>query len=109
MVRPSSVARSLWASAKRRASSKEIPFEISPEDIQVPHYCPVLGIPLKKGVGKVHDASPTLDRITPDTGYVVGNIVVVSMRANRLKSDASIEELRRIASFYEQLNVDKEV
>lgn len=44
--------------------------------------------------------SPSLDRIEPDLGYVAGNAIVISNRANRLKSDATIDELRAIASFY---------
>lgn len=101
--RKRSVARSLWASARSRAAKRDLPFDIEPDDVVVPGYCPVLGLELTPGIGRVHDASPTLDRIVPDRGYVKGNVVVISMRANRLKSDASIMELRRIASFYEQL------
>ncbi|WP_145960516.1 hypothetical protein [Novosphingobium meiothermophilum] len=44
--------------------------------------------------------SPSLDRIEPELGYVPGNTIVISNRANRLKSDATIDELRAIASFY---------
>lgn len=47
--------------------------------------------------------SPSLDRIRNELGYVRGNVIVISNRANRLKSDASIEELRDIASFYATL------
>lgn len=72
-------------------------------DVTVPQYCPILGLELQPGVGRTHDASPTLDRIVPERGYVPGNVVVISMRANRLKSDAAVDELRRIASFYDQL------
>lgn len=49
------------------------------------------------------DHSPSLDRIRGDLGYVPGNIIVISNRANRIKSDASIRELRDIASFYATL------
>jgi hypothetical protein len=31
---------------------------------------------------------------------VIGNIVVVSRRANRIKNDATIEELEAVADFY---------
>ena len=41
--------------------------------------------------------SPSLDRIVPDRGYVPGNVRVVSDRANRLKGDRNLEELRRLA------------
>lgn len=43
------------------------------------------------------DGSPTLDRIVPDKGYVRENVWVISGRANRIKNDATIEELELIA------------
>lgn len=45
------------------------------------------------------EGSPTLDRIVPSRGYVVGNVAVISMRANRLKSDASVAELQALVSY----------
>ena len=50
------------------------------------------------------EGSPSVDRIDPNGGYVRGNIVVVSWRANRLKGNAMVNELRAIADFYEQLD-----
>jgi hypothetical protein len=71
-------------------------------DILIPSKCPVLGIPLMPNIGggRQDDHSPTLDRIIPGKGYVPGNVVVVSWRANRIKSDATIEELKKVARFY---------
>lgn len=97
------VAYGLWLSAKRRAEAQGLPFNIERTDIVVPEFCPILGIELRPGAGKVEDHSPTLDRIIPSKGYVKGNVVVISMRANRLKSNANVDELRRIASFYDQI------
>lgn len=64
-----------------------------------------MGIPLYSMTGTRGGGpnSPTLDRIRPDLGYVKGNVIVISGRANRIKSDATIEELRDIASFYATL------
>ncbi|MBB3990312.1 hypothetical protein [Croceicoccus naphthovorans] len=66
---------------------------------------PILGIPIyiAKGGRGGKDHSPSLDRIRPKLGYVPGNVIVISNRANRLKSDATIRELRDIASFYATL------
>lgn len=36
---------------------------------------------------------PSLDKIIPKLGYVKGNVWVVSNKANRIKSNATIEEL----------------
>lgn len=36
----------LWYRAQRRANAKGLPFNIKPEDIEIPAVCPVLGVPL---------------------------------------------------------------
>ena len=93
----------LWAAARGRAKELGLPFDLDLNDIVLPQFCPVLGLELKTYPGPMEDSSPTVDRIVPELGYVQGNIVVVSNRANRLKNNASIEELSRLASFYAQL------
>jgi hypothetical protein len=82
-------------SAKRRALSQGIPFDIDYTDISIPEYCPLLGIKLNKhvGEGKLHDDSPSLDKIIPKLGYIRGNVWVISSKANRIKSNVTIEEL----------------
>lgn len=96
-------ARRLLNSAKRRAKEIGCPFDLGIEDIIIPSHCPVLGVPLKANKGVVGPDSPTLDRITGRLGYVKGNVVVVSFRANTIKSDATMNELRRVVAFYESL------
>ena len=86
--------------AKQRAKAANVPFDLGIDDIVIPERCPVSGVVLSRGVGKLHDSSPTMDRIVPKLGYVRGNIVFVSMRINRLKSDATLDEIRAMAKFY---------
>jgi hypothetical protein len=52
---------------------------------------------------KNNDLTPSIDRIDPKKGYVKENIIVVSMKANRIKTDATIDEIRKVADFYEKL------
>jgi hypothetical protein len=92
-------AKRLWYAARARAKDKGIEFDIVVEDVVIPKLCPVLGLPLK-WTGKQSDNSASLDRIDNSKGYIKGNVVVVSRRANGLKSDASLEELAKLASFY---------
>lgn len=89
-------------SAKSRAKLKGWEFNLTKEDIVIPEICPVLGITLKYNKKKIQDDSPTIDRIDNDKGYIKGNIIIVSARANRLKSNASLEELILIAEFYKK-------
>lgn len=91
----------MLGAAKARASRKGLPFNLTLGDLTLPATCPVLGIDLDFGAGAASDHSPSLDRIVPALGYVRGNVLIVSTRANRIKNDASVEELRRVAAFYE--------
>lgn len=94
----------MFYNAKARANKAGLPFTITIDDLTIPTHCPILGIPVfpVKGRGG-GDHSPSLDRIKNELGYVRGNVIVISNRANRLKSDATIKELRDIASFYATL------
>lgn len=88
--------------AKRRAMKQGVRFDLKESDFTIPEYCPVLAIPLYRNRGGHRQAanSPSLDRIKPDKGYVVGNVIVVSSRANSIKGDATRDELMRVACFY---------
>lgn len=98
--------KTMVAQAKTRAKRKGIPFDLQASDIVIPDTCPVLGIKLVFGenmVGKPVDGSPSLDRIDNTRGYTKDNVVVVSLRANQIKRDASLDELRKIVDFYSKL------
>jgi hypothetical protein len=88
--------------AKERAGKAGVPFELTEDDILIPTFCPVFGIRLERKLGSKGpgNASPSLDRIIPERGYVPGNVVVISNRANRAKSDLTSSELRALADFY---------
>lgn len=95
--------RYLWMAARIRARRDGLKFNIKPGDVVIPSRCPILGIKLIAGGKRRTDNTISLDRINPARGYVKGNIIVVSWRVNRLKSDASLHELCRIASYYSKL------
>ena len=92
--------------AKNRAKNKNLPFDITLEDIIIPEFCPILGIKLEKGNGIACDNSPSIDRINSDFGYTKDNIVVCSYRANRIKNDSSIQEIEMILKWYKTLNLE---
>lgn len=91
--------RSLLFSAQYRAKKMGLPINISLEDIIIPTVCPVLGLVLVRNKKYGLDNSISLDRVDPTKGYVKGNIAVMSHRANRLKDNATIEELRAVIAF----------
>lgn len=94
--------RSMYVTARARARSQGVPFEIETEDIIIPEVCPVLGIPIFVSEGKRTDNTPSLDKIKRELGYVKGNIAVISWRANRLKCDATLEEMRQILAYMDR-------
>lgn len=96
----------MFRNAKMRALKKGLDFTITLDDIVIPDLCPVLGIRLESKVGKdkkrgASHNSPTLDRINPNLGYVLGNVQCISWRANKLKSDATLQELRLLVAWLE--------
>lgn len=89
--------RLMLIAARRHAKELNVPFDLQISDIQIPKHCPILGIPLFKGGSR--DNTPSLDRVIGQRGYVSGNVRVISSRANRIKSDASLDELERIVRY----------
>jgi hypothetical protein len=87
----------MFYDARKRAVSRGTPFSIQPTDIVIPTHCPILGIELRHGAGR--ENVPSLDCIRPELGYVLGNICVISFRANRIKSDATSDELEKILAY----------
>jgi hypothetical protein len=100
--------RKLLYSAKGRAREKGLEFSITVDDIVIPEYCPVLGIKLQASVrtGRLSIDklwfSPTIDRLDNAEGYTPDNIRVISHRANSLKNNATLEELKQIVEYMER-------
>ncbi len=93
----------LYARAKERAREKNILFTIKAANIEVLDLCPLLGIPLYFGNGVQGPNSPSLDRKDNSKGYTPENTWVISQKANRCKSDATIDELITLGLRLKQL------
>ena len=99
--------------ARTRAKNKGLPFDIDSDYIRsiIPSHCPIFGTRLewscnRGGAARALPNSPSLDRIDPSKGYVKGNVWIISSRANRIKSDASHEELKLITEAVGRAIVD---
>jgi hypothetical protein len=101
-----SPAYSMWRRVKRRAKESGTIFDLSISDINIPEFCPVLGIKLERGIGKSSASSPSLDRIKPSLGYVRGNVHVISQKANLIKNDATPEELMKVANYFKNFGLE---
>ena len=92
--------RAYIANKRKHCRQMGIPFELTFGDLwPIPDTCPALGIPISL-FATDRDHAYSLDQIHPRQGYVKGNVVAVSYRANRIKNDATPDELQRIAKFY---------
>jgi hypothetical protein len=94
----------MLATAKWRSKKYGIPFNLTTNDFEIPEVCPLLGIPVNPvaSMGKRTDNSPSLDKIDPEKGYTVGNVWVVSDKANRMKQNMTVELLRHFADTIEK-------
>ena len=95
----------LLISAKERAVKKGIEFSIGYEDIAIPKRCPVLGIKIDRFSDYVTQSnlsrasSPSLDRLNNSKGYIKGNVLVMSYRANVLKGQGTYKQHKQIAKW----------
>lgn len=90
---------------KRRARARNLEFNLIREEIVIPVACPVLGIPLEQIKDrtrvKKNNNTPTFDRVDNTKGYTKDNTRIISWKANKLKSNASLEELKAIVTYIE--------
>lgn len=95
----------LLNAAKARAKKFNLEFDLTTEDIIIPHHCPLLEIPLyvATGRGSVKSNSASIDRIDPSKGYVKGNVWIISFKANTMKSNATLEEFLLMAKNMKKL------
>lgn len=92
----------LFNIAKQRSKKKNIEFSITVEDLKVPEVCPLLGIKLDSYSDDI-DVHPSIDRIDSSKGYIKGNVWIISHKANRVKSDATADELVKIGMALKEL------
>jgi len=102
-----SAFRKQFTDLRGRARIKGIPFSINLDDIDRPEFCPVLGTRLQYGINhnteetkwKKHPDRASFDKVIPSLGYVPGNVFIISLEANRLKSNASLEQLEALVKY----------
>jgi len=62
-------------------------------------FCLILNIPLKWGDKSDKSNSPSLDRIDSNQGYIKGNLMWISLKANRMKQNSTNEELIKFSNW----------
>lgn len=92
-------ARQNYGGVKSRAKKAGLECTYNPDILVVPDVCPVLGIPLIP-CGPLNNR-PSVDRFDNTRGYTDDNVRVISNRANLLKKDASVEEVKALLVYME--------
>lgn len=91
---------------KSECKKKGIPFNLTADYLESiwTGICPIFNVEIHKAAeGYGSHKSAHLDRFNPSLGYIVGNVAWISGRANRIKYDASITELKQIVGWMERV------
>jgi hypothetical protein len=97
--------KKLLGQAKTRAKKQEIECSLTLEELLLmfpaDYCCPVFKTKMFWGCsGKgERSASPSLDRVNPRGGYTKDNVMIISWRANKIKSDCSAQELEAVLTY----------
>jgi len=99
--------RNRLAAIKSKAIKNNLKFNLTLDHIKdifpLDSKCPALGIKFKMSTtGFAERTSASLDRIIPKLGYTKGNVIWVSMIANRIMSDANADEVVKVAMFFKK-------
>lgn len=90
--------------SRSTAKIRGIEHNITEDDIDWVDVCPVYGIEIDYFASKYSPHAPQLDRVDNDKGYVKGNVMVISRKANVDKGDLCINNLKKILD-YMKLNI----
>jgi len=87
--------------AKKNKTSFNLDFEYT-KSIAC-DFCPVFETKILWGADRKLGSydSPSIDRINPNLGYEKGNVQILSHRANLLKNNATVDEIRTLLKFME--------
>jgi hypothetical protein len=100
----------MLSNAKIRAKQKGVDFNLTSQYLKKifpkDNKCPITGFNFEFGYinkEKINkNNSPSLDRIIPSKGYVIGNVMVISDLMNRMKQDSTFEDIEKLYNFYKK-------
>lgn len=84
------------ANARQRAKKLNLSYDIDKEWYykNLTEKCPVFDVKFSTGI-----YAPSIDRIDSTKGYTKDNCRIISMRANTIKNDATVDELLKIINY----------
>ena len=98
--------QNLLNASRARARNKNREHTLTKEDLYdlypVDNKCPVFGFDLEWNTSGFRETSPSIDRIDSSKGYTKDNVQIISWKANRLKSYATVEDLEAVLAYMKQ-------
>lgn len=91
--------KNIVSNCKYRAQRDDYEFNLTVDDLEWPEYCPVFGIKLNYQKSRWGYDGPSVDKVDNTKGYTKENCRVISLRANTLKSNATLEQLERLVQY----------
>lgn len=80
-------------------------FDLKFGDVEMTDVCPILNINLdyySKQQRPTAENSPSFDRLNSEKGYIVGNVFIISHKANSIKNNGTAEEHLKIAEYIDK-------
>ncbi len=92
-------AHNAFHNAKGRAKKLKVDFDLTKEWLvnNAPTHCPLLGTTLIYDACTSVPNCASIDRINSFNGYTQSNCKIISFKANRIKSNATLEEIEILA------------
>lgn len=97
------IMREKFRAKKANAVRTGIEFTIDFGELTFPTHCPILGTELDYFSEQRTENTVSFDKINPLKGYVTGNVVIISWRANRIKNDGTLKEHQKIVEFLKSI------
>jgi len=105
------IAKQLFDKARYRARKQSIVFELDYDwvlgQVQQVLECPVRKVKFVTGDKTFHNNSRTLDRAQPSLGYTRENTCLVSFKANLVKNNGSLQDLKLLICYLHKIKAMK--
>ena len=97
-------ADTVFYNATKRAKESGIEFSITKKWLidNAIEFCPLLDLKLVYNASKPIAASASIDRKDSAGGYTMENCKIISFKANRIKNNATVEEITMLAKRLQQ-------
>jgi hypothetical protein len=99
------IQRRMLSRVKLRSKKEDLPFDLTIEYIQTiwpqDNKCPVYDVEFDLSGNNLQWCA-SIDKTIPSKGYVQGNVSIISFRANSIKTDSTLNELKLLVEYLEK-------